>query len=150
MGKHKVNRKFLDSMSKCEKVAHREHANGDDYFMRLLRQKSIFLVLVLMGCVSSNAVSLSLKILELKNFLLKNNASSKVVYEEDDVDLIKIDEIKLVNSSSLAFDFKDKIKKPSVRIQRAIVLYSLKLDLRGCAQVTIESQYLDGSSKIIR
>lgn len=31
MGKHKVNREFLDSMNKREKVAHREHANGDDF-----------------------------------------------------------------------------------------------------------------------
>lgn len=118
--------------------------------MRLLRQKSILLVLVLMGCISGNDVPFPLKILELKNFLLQNNASSKVVYEENDVDVIKIDEIKLVNSSSLTFDFKDKIKKPSVRIEKAIVLYSSRLDLRGCSQVTIKNQYLDGSSRIIR
>jgi transcription termination factor Rho len=31
MGKHKVNREFLDSMNKREKVAHREHSNGDDF-----------------------------------------------------------------------------------------------------------------------
>ncbi len=30
MGKHKVNREFLDSMNKREKAAHREH-NGDDF-----------------------------------------------------------------------------------------------------------------------
>jgi hypothetical protein len=109
----------------------------------------MLLVLVLMGCISANDVPLPLKILKSKNFLLKNNASSKVVYEENDCDVIKIHEIKLVNSSSLAFHFKDKIKKPSVRIKKAIVLYFSTLDLRGCAQVTIESQYLYGSSTII-
>lgn len=118
--------------------------------MRLLRRKSMFLVLVLMGCIFANDVPLPLKILELKNFFLKDTASSKVVYEENDVDVIQIDEIRLVNSSSLTFDFKDKIKKPSVRIEKAIVLYSSTLDLRGCSRVTIKNQYLDGSSTIIR
>jgi transcription termination factor Rho len=32
MGKHKVNREFLDSMDKREKASnHRKHSNGDDF-----------------------------------------------------------------------------------------------------------------------